>query len=90
MKDTKLEAYCDAIENEFFRLKGRPGRLSPEDFRRAGEWYRQGLPLHAALQGIASAFAVRAGGRDQGVEEVNGLAYCEAFVSGQRKGPLNR
>ena len=80
MKDPQLATYCDSIEREFFRLKGRPGMLSPADFALVGAWYRSGLRLSIVLEGIARAFAARRGGRDRGVEEVNSLASCEPFV----------
>jgi hypothetical protein len=84
MRDPALLAYCERIEHEFFRLKGRTGTLSPADFARASAWYRSGIPLAAALSGIAEAFRSHAAGRDREAEEVNSLAYCESFVEGPR------
>ena len=80
MKDPDLEAYCNVIETEFFRLKGRSGMLSPADFGRVRAWHGAGVPLAAVIEGIRIAFEDRASGRDLGVEEVNSLAYCERFV----------
>ena len=80
MKDPELATYCDKVESEFFRLKGRPGMLSPADFALASNWYRSGLRLSVVLEGIARTFAERRGSRDGGVEEVNSLAFCEPFV----------
>jgi hypothetical protein len=80
MKNENLEAYCSQIESHFFRLKGRPGMLSPEDFARVRRWYEEGVPVEAVLEGISSTFESQQGGRDGGIEEVNGLVYCEAFV----------
>jgi hypothetical protein len=82
LKDPALLSYCERIEHEFFRLKGRAGTLSPADFARACEWHRSGVSLEAALSGIAEAFRMHAAGRDRDVEEVNSLAYCESFVRG--------
>lgn len=72
--------YCEHIEHEFFRLKGRPGTLSPADFTRTRQWFDEGVTLDAVLEGIASAFRSQSAGRDRDAEEVNSLAYCESFV----------
>lgn len=80
MKDEALLAYCERVEREFFRFKGRPGTLSPADFARAEAWYRSEVPLEAALAAIESAFQTHARGRDRDLEEVNSLAYCEGFL----------
>jgi hypothetical protein len=80
MKDEALLAYCERVEREFFRFKGRPGTLSPADFARAEAWYRSEVPLEAALAAIESAFQTHARGRDRDLEEVNSLAYCESFL----------
>lgn len=80
MRDPELVAYCDHVEREFFRFKGRPGTLSPSDFAKVREWFEAGLGLNAVLEGIADAFGERSGGRDLGIEEVNSLAFCEPFV----------
>jgi hypothetical protein len=82
MKDRALLEYCEQIEREFFRFKGRPGTLSPADFARAQEWYRERIPIDAALAAIERAFESHAGGRDRDAEEVNSLAYCESFLYG--------
>jgi hypothetical protein len=87
LKDPALLAYCERIEREFFRSKGRPGTLSPADFARAEAWYRSGVPLEAALKAIQRAFESHARGRDRGVEEVNSLAYCESFFGEARRRP---
>ncbi|HEY7817111.1 MAG TPA: hypothetical protein VIG29_02755, partial [Vicinamibacteria bacterium] len=76
MKDPALLEYCERIEREFFRWKGRPGTLSPADFARAQDWYRAHLPIEAALAAIERAFESQAGGRDRDSEEVNSLAFC--------------
>jgi hypothetical protein len=87
VKDDALLLYCERVEHEFFRLKGRRGTLSPADFARAQEWYRAGVPLEAALAAIGHAFENRAGGRDRGVEEVNSLAFCESFFAERGRRP---
>lgn len=80
MKDEELEAYCTQIEGHFFRLKHRPGILSPQDFSRVRRWFEEGVSLEAVLDGISEAFRVHHAGRDAEVEEVNSLGYCETFV----------
>ncbi len=80
MKDRELETYCDQIESYFFRWKGRPGNLSPEDFRRVERWFREGTSLESVLEGISSAFTAQQAGRNAGIEEVNSLGFCETFV----------
>jgi hypothetical protein len=79
VKDEALVLYCERIEREFFRHKGRPGTLSPGDFARAEAWYRAGVPVEAAIAAVEKAFESHARGRERDVEEVNGLAYCESF-----------
>ncbi|HLE71588.1 MAG TPA: hypothetical protein VJH87_18050 [Vicinamibacteria bacterium] len=85
MKDPALLAYCERVEHEFFRFKGRPGTLSPGDFARAEAWYRSGIPLEMALAAIERAFQSHARGRDRDAEEVNSLAYCEGFLGEERQ-----
>jgi len=80
MRDEALLSYCERLEHEFFRHKGRPGTLSPADFARAEAWYRSEIPLEAALAAIKRAFQSHARGRDRDLEEVNSLAYCESFL----------
>ena len=80
MKNTGLEAYCSQIESHFFRWKGRPGVLGPEDFNRVQRWYEEGVPLEAVLEAISEAFRARQAGRDGGIEEVNSLGYCDNIV----------
>lgn len=80
MTDPELAAFCDRVEQEFFRLKARPGSLSPADFARARGWYAAGWPLAAVVEGVRVAFRAAAAGRGAGVEEVNSLAFCEPFV----------
>jgi len=85
LRDPALLAYCERIEREFFRSKGRPGTLSPADFARAEAWYRSEGPLETALSAIQRAFESHARGRDREVEEVNSLAYCEGFFGEGRR-----
>ena len=84
MTDEALLAYCERVEREFFRLKGRPGTLSPADFARAQGWYRAEIPLDAALDAIDRAFRSHSSGRTRESEEVNSLAYCESFLAKRR------
>jgi hypothetical protein len=80
MRDEALLAYCERVEREFFRFKGRTGTLSPADFARVEAWYRSEVPLEAALAAVERAFQTHARGRDRDLEEVNSLAYCESFL----------
>ena len=80
MNDPAFEDYCEQIEREFFRFKGRPGTLSPADFNRTLEWFRAGIPLNVVLEAIPDAFQTQSAGREGGVQEVNTLRYCEPFV----------
>jgi len=78
MRDPRLESYCEQIETFFFRWKGRPGSLSPEDFARLKRWFSEGVSVEAVLLGIDTAFQTLQSGREG--EEVNSLAFCESFV----------
>jgi hypothetical protein len=80
MRDPKLDAFCDRIESYFFRWKGRPGVLSPDDFRRVQGWFDEGLHVEAVIEGISDAFEAHTAGRDSETEEINSLAYCEPYV----------
>ena len=80
MIDPEFQDYCDRIESEFFRLKGRRGTLSPRDFALTKEWFEAGVPLRAVLEGLDDAFQSQAAGRDGDTEEVNSLKFCESFV----------
>ena len=80
MKDSKFEDYCNQIESFFFRWKGRPGMFSPEDFGRVRQWFDDGIPVEAALDGISDAFRANQASRNAGAEEVNSLGFCEPFV----------
>lgn len=80
MIDLDFESYCESIEAEFFRRKGRRGMLSPTDFARTKTWYDAGVALEEVFDGIASAFDTHAQGRHRDGEDVNSLAFCESFV----------
>lgn len=80
MRDPKLDAYCDQIEAHFFRWKGRPGVLSPDDFRRVQQWFEEAFHADAVIEGISDAFEAHSAGRDSGSEEINSLGFCESFV----------
>jgi hypothetical protein len=78
--DHDFETYCESIEAEFFRMRGRNGMLSPSDFARTKTWFEAEIPLDDIFEGIADAFDGLRAGRQRDVEEVNSLAYCEPFV----------
>lgn len=80
MKDLDLEAYCESVENEFFRQKARPGMLSPADFARTKEWFEAGIPVSLVHEAIADAFTAQSASRGRHDEEVNSLAFVESFV----------
>ena len=80
MRDPKLDAYCGRVESHFFRWKGRPGMLPPDDFRRVQSWFNDGLHVEAVIEGISDAFEAHAAGRDSETEEVNSLGFCESCV----------
>ncbi len=90
MKDPELEAYCNQIESFFFRWKGHPGMFSPEDFGRVRQWFENGVPVEAVLDGICDAFRANEESRNAGVEEVNSLGFCEPFVhrAAEQRGDL--
>lgn len=78
--DSDFITYCEHIEHEFFRLKGRHGTLSPADFARTREWFDGGIHLEAVLEGLDAAFRAQRAGLNRDAEEVNSLAFCESFV----------
>jgi len=71
-------AYFRRLEEVFIALRGAPLLLSPEDWRLARDWHRQGIPLELVEGVLRDLFARRAA---QGKEErVNSLRYCRPAV----------
>ncbi len=80
MLDRNFENYYEPIEQEFFRLKGRPGILSPTDFALTRSWYEAELSLSIVLEGMASAFKAHRAGRPNIEDNIGSLVYCQPFV----------
>lgn len=72
------QAWFEAIEKTFIRLRGAPLLLSPADWQVARRWRRQGIPLELIEQTLEQVFLQRAerGARDK----VNSLRYCAQAV----------
>lgn len=71
-------AYFRAIEEHFIRLRGAPLLLSPADWRVAGEWRRQGIPLELVQDALDEVFARRA--ERGGDSPIQSLRYCASAV----------
>jgi hypothetical protein len=70
--------YFRAIEDAFVRLRGAPLLLSPEDYRVAARWRREGVPLRLVESTLEEVFARR---RDRGTKgRINSLRYCAPAV----------
>jgi hypothetical protein len=70
--------YFRAIEAVFVRLRGAPLLLSPEDYRVAARWRREGVPLRLVESTLEEIFARR---RDRGTKgRINSLRYCAPAV----------
>jgi len=70
--------YFRAIEDVFVRLRGAPLLLSPEDYRVAARWRREGVPLRLVESTLEEIFARR---RDRGAKgRINSLRYCAPAV----------
>jgi hypothetical protein len=70
--------YFRAIEEAFIRLRGSPLLLSPEDWRQAEAWYRQGVPLELVVATLEQLFARRAERGAAG--KIMSLRYCAPAV----------
>lgn len=53
------QAYFQAIEEAFVRLRGAPLLLSPKDWRVAQRWHREGVPLALVIEVLEELFARR-------------------------------
>lgn len=71
-------AYFQAIEAVFVRLRGTPFLLSPADWRLAGAWHREGIPLAVVEEALEEVFTRRAERGEVG--KVQSLRYCAAAV----------
>lgn len=71
-------AYFRAIEEVFIRLRGAPLLLSPEDWRVASRWHRDGVPLALVEATLEEVFRKR---RERGKKgRINSLRYCAPAV----------
>jgi hypothetical protein len=79
--ETEAQAYFQAIEERFARLRGAPLVLSPADWQMAAGWRRQGIPLPVVLRALEQVFATAAArGRRK---PVLSLSYCRHEVEAE-------
>jgi hypothetical protein len=72
------QAYFQAIEETFVRLRGAPLLLSPADWQVARRWHRDGVPLPLVQRVLEEVFARR---RERGAKgRINSLRYCKPAV----------
>jgi len=72
------QAWFEAIEKTFIRLRGAPLLLSPADWQVARRWRRQGIPLELIEEALKQVFLQRAERGARG--KVNSLRYCAPAV----------
>lgn len=73
-----VQAYFEAIEETFVRLRGAPLLLSPTDWQVAKEWFEAGIPLDLVARVLESVFARR---KERGLKgRVQSLRYCSEAV----------
>ena len=75
----RAQAYFEAIENAFIRLRGAPFLLSPPDWHLVRSWYEQGIPRATVEEALEDVFRRR---RDRGKDDkkVWGLRQCKKAV----------
>jgi hypothetical protein len=72
------QAYFQAVEETFVRLRGAPLLLSPADWQVARRWHRDGVPLPLVQRVLEEVFARR---RERGAKgRINSLRYCKPAV----------
>lgn len=71
--------YFTEVEECFQRCRGTPSRLSPVDWALIEAWKEAGVPLEAALNGVAKTFEKWAK-RPRHFQKINGLGYCSQEV----------
>lgn len=70
----RVQAYFEAIEAVFVRLRGAPLLLSPTDWQVASAWFEAGIPLDLVLQTLETIFARR---KERGTRgRIQSLRYC--------------
>jgi hypothetical protein len=72
------QAYFEAIEETFVRLRGAPLLLSPTDWQVSKEWFEAGIPLDLVVQVLETVFARRKERASKG--RVQSLRYCSEAV----------
>lgn len=74
----EAQAYFQAIEAAFVRLRGAPLLLSPADWQVARRWFEQGVPLELVVSVLEEVFARR---RERGARgRISSLRYCAPAV----------
>ena len=74
----EAQAYFQAIEAAFVRLRGAPLLLSPTDWQIARRWFEQGVPLALVEKVLDEVFARR---RERGAKgRISSLRYCAPAV----------
>ncbi len=74
----EAQAYFQAIETAFVRLRGAPLLLSPTDWQIARRWFEQGVPLALVEKVLDEVFARR---RERGAKgRISSLRYCAPAV----------
>ena len=72
------QAYFEAIETVFVRLRGAPLLLSPTDWQVASEWFEAGIPLDLVRQTLETVFTRR---KERGARgRIQSLRYCSDSV----------
>lgn len=69
-----VQAYFEAIEAVFIRLRGAPLLLSPTDWQVASEWFEAGIPLGLVRRTLETIFARRHERGKRG--RIQSLRYC--------------
>ena len=72
------QAYFEAIETIFIRLRGAPLLLSPTDWQVANEWFEAGIPLELVRRALETVFTRRKERGEHG--RVQSLRYCSEAV----------
>jgi hypothetical protein len=69
-----VQAYFEAIETVFVRLRGAPLLLSPTDWQAASQWFEAGIPLDLVRQTLEAVFERR---KERGAKgRIQSLRYC--------------
>lgn len=77
-RDDSVEAYFQAVEEIFIRLRGAPLLLSPADWKTAEGWFEEGIPLELVESVLEEVFE-RLRQRDP-ERRIHSLRYCAPAV----------